>query len=274
MIDGNCSFGQDTTITADALSVMIEKEQSAYRCNDYLSAFRDTAEIVTTQDRQQLVDWCFAIIDACKFQRETVSIALQLFDRFLSIPSRESILALHEKSELQLLVVGALYIAIKINERVAFPSEFFSEISRGGYSVQEIEETEKAILVGLSWRINGPTTFQVAMHILSLLNVEKLLNKEVMDRLIDEVQYQTENAARFYDLSIQRPSTVALNILFRSFGQLEYEERLEVFTELLPILRAFDFERSWKKAVAVGFMRSSIARCESIVSLDKFEHEP
>ena len=253
--------------------MMIKKEKSAYRCNDYLAAIQDSADAVTTQDRQQLADWCFAIVDACNFQRETVSIAMRLFDRFLSIPSRASMLALHDKSELQLLLVGALYIAIKINERVAFPSEFFSSISRGGYSVQEIEETEKVILVGLSWRVNGPTTLQMAMHIMSLMNVEKLLKKEAKDRLIDEVQYQTENAARFYDLSILRPSTAALNILFRSFGQLQQEEHLEVFTELLPILREFDFERSWKKAVAAGFMRSSIARCESIVSLDKFEHE-
>jgi hypothetical protein len=167
-------------MTADALSVMIQKEQSAYSCNDYLRAY-DSSDINTAEDRQLLVDWCFAIIDACNFQRETVSIAMNMFDHFLSIQSIESIVALQNQSELQLLAVSSLYIAIKINERVAFSSEFLANISRGGYTVQEIEVVEKIILKGLSWRINGPTVLQMAMYILSLMNVPRFLDQSDRD---------------------------------------------------------------------------------------------
>ena len=217
MFESNCSLRQDAIITADSLVAMIEKEQRAYRCNDYFAPLRGVPEAVTHVDRQQLVDWCFAIIDACKFQRETVAIAVNLFDRFLSIPSQKSITALQDKRELQLLAVTSLYIGIKINERVAFPSTFFETISNGGYSFQEIEETERIMLRGLRWRINGPTLFQIAMHILSLLNLQEFLDQDVMNCLLNDVQYQTENAIRDYDLSISRPSTVVLTMLFRSF---------------------------------------------------------
>lgn len=267
----NFSLSQDATITADALAAMLEKEQCTYRCNDYLSPLRDDPDAVTPEDRHQLADWCFAIIDACNFQRETAVIAMNLLDRFMSISSEPSIAALQDRRELQLLTVTSLYISIKINERVAFPSDFFVTISRGGYSVQEIEETEKIILYYLGWRINGPTVLQIAMHILSLANAHKLLDQETKDSLLNEVQYQTENAVRSYDISISRPSTVALTILFKSFQQLASHDRIELFTQLLPLLQEFDFEKSCKKSIAVGFMRSKMPRCESIRSLDKFE---
>jgi hypothetical protein len=246
----NCSLGQDSTMTADALSVMIQKEQSAYSCNDYLRAY-DSSDIITAEDRQLLVDWCFAIIDVCNFQRETVSIAMNMFDHFLSIQSIESIVALQNQSELQLVAVSSLYIATKTNERVAFSSEFLANISRGRYTVQEIEVVEKIILKGLSWRINGPTVLQMAMYILSLMNVSRFLDQDSKDALINEVKHLTAIAVRDYDLFIQRPSTVALTILFRSFQKLAYEERVELFIGLLPLLQEFDFDMSCKKSIAV-----------------------
>jgi hypothetical protein len=241
-------------MTADALSVMIQKEQSAYGCNDYLPVGNNDPEVATADARRLLVDWCFAIIDACNFQRETVSIAMNMFDRFLSIQSIESIVALQNQSELQLLAVSSLYIAIKINERVAFST------------VQEIEVVEKIILKGLSWRINGPTVLQMAMHILSLMNVSRFLDQDSKDTLLNKVKQQSESVARDYDLSIQRPSTLALTILFRSFQKLAYEERVELFIGLVPLLQEFDFDKSCKKSIAVRLMRGSMSRCERMMS--------
>jgi hypothetical protein len=61
----------------------------------------------------------------------------------------------------------------------------------------------------------------------------------------------TATAVRDYDLFIQRPSTAALTILFRSFQKLAYEERVELFIGLLPLLQEFDFDTSCKKSIAV-----------------------
>lgn len=273
MFESKCSLSQDVTVTAAALAAMIEKEQHTYCCDDYLQPLCDVQDVVTPEDRKKLVDWCFAIVDACNFQRETVAIAMNLLDRFMSLWSEESITALQSKRELQLVAVTSLYIGIKINERMAFSGDFFVTISRGGYSVQEIEETEKVMLRGLSWRINGPTPLQLAMHILSLLNVHELLDQDVKNCLIDEVQYLTENAVRDYDLSISRPSTVALTTLFRSFQQLTYVERVELYLRVVPLVREFDFEKSSKKSIAFRFMKCQMTRCDSAQSLDKFERD-
>jgi hypothetical protein len=86
------------------------------------------------------------VVDVCGFYRETVTIAFGLFDRFLSRHTVWSASALQDKSVFQLVAITSLYIAIKTNERVAVHSELFASISEGGYSMDDIEETEKIIL--------------------------------------------------------------------------------------------------------------------------------
>jgi hypothetical protein len=242
--------------TAGILAVMIQKESSAYQCQDYLVS-SVTAIEVTADDRKQLVDWCFSIVDICSFQRETVATAMNLLDRYLSIPSAFAVECLQDRREFQLLALSCLYIAIKTNERIAFSSQMLSDVSHGGYSVQEIEYTEKMILCSLQWRVNGPTSLQMALHILSLMGLHEILPQQALSELINEVQYQTEIATRDYYISIQRPSTVALTILKKTLQQLEYQRRIELFASLLPILQFFDFDVTCKSVE--GFMQETRA---------------
>lgn len=143
MSNNNSSLLQDPATTANALCAMPQKEQHVYHCNDYLAPFCEMPQpqdvVITAEDRTVLVDWCFAIVDGCNLQPETVTITMNILDRFMSNPSPMSLAALKDQRDIQLLAVTSLYIAIKINERVAFPSKMFVELSRDGYSLQEIQ---------------------------------------------------------------------------------------------------------------------------------------
>lgn len=254
-----CISREEVSMTAEILSVMIKKEQSAFRCQDYLRYnIPNGSSGITEGHRQQLVDWCYAMTDVCCFRRETVAIAFGMFDRFLSIPSNFSAAVLQDESDLQLLAITSLYIAIKTNERVAVHSELFSKISEGDYSIQDIEDTEQLILWGLTWRVSGPTSLQMAMHILSLLDIQTVLGKDAIAKVISEVRFECEQAVRNYKLSLQRPSTVACSILFRTFQQipheslfeqLRHESSVELLTSLLSVVRAFDFDASCETAI-------------------------
>lgn len=182
---------RDPAMAGDMLTAMLVKEQSSYLCDDYLNLTNNSPE-VTAEDRQLLVDWCMRVVDVCGFCRETVTIAFGLFDRFLSRHTVWSASALQDKSVFQLVAITSLYIAIKTNERVAVHSELFASISEGGYSMDDIEETEKIILFVLSWRINGPTCLQIAAHVLSVLDDVALLDQDLMNWLVGEVRYQSE----------------------------------------------------------------------------------
>ena len=143
---------------------MIKRELSTYSCSSrggYLDPFYPT--MVTTSDRTKIVDWCYDVVDHCKLSRETVASAMEMVDRFLSLPSnssdaaRVSVEALVDQSKFQLLAVTALYVSIKLNEKVAIPSDQFSaEVCRNVYSTKEIEDMERTLLSGLSWRCHQP----------------------------------------------------------------------------------------------------------------------
>jgi hypothetical protein len=117
--------------------------------------------------------------------------------------------------------VSALYIAIKINERVIFSSEKLAAASRGLYSKESIEAMERTILACLQWKVSVPTAFQVGYATFELMKAKVQESHVVMDvrwweSIREELRYQTEIAVRNYQLAVQRPSTVAIMALMNA----------------------------------------------------------
>eukprot|EP00986_Skeletonema_menzelii_P020322 scaffold30830_cov411-Skeletonema_menzelii.AAC.1 len=178
---------------------MIKREQLATSWHEggYLNPSDPT--MITADDRKKLVEWCYSFVDHCQLSRETVASAMEMVDRFLSTAStccnnisNAADAALRNQSKLQLLTVTALYVAIKINERARFSSNQFAEICKGAYSTEEIEDMERVLLSGLSWRCHAPTAHQVGLTILSLILPCVDIPDEKWGFLIDEMQYLIE----------------------------------------------------------------------------------
>jgi hypothetical protein len=83
----------------------------------------------------------------------------------------------------------------------------------------------------------------------------KTLSKKSLSHILNEVQYQTENAVRDYSLSIKQPHIVALTVLFKSFKKLWSDKRL-VLSSLLPLLHLFGFDNKCKRSIAAVCMKS------------------
>eukprot|EP00985_Skeletonema_marinoi_P006582 scaffold2845_cov147-Skeletonema_marinoi.AAC.5 len=168
---------RNTEAVADSLAAMIKRElTTSHSCScheGYLNS--SDPNLITADDRMKLVDWCYDIVEHCRYSRETVASAMEMVDRFLGMPSdsvdaaRVSDEALIDPSKFQLLTVAALYTSIKINEKVAISSDQFAEMCRHVYTAEEIEDMERTMLRGLSWRCHAPTAHQVGLSILSLL---------------------------------------------------------------------------------------------------------
>ena len=244
-------LSSNTDAVADSLSAMLKREQSTFSCHDgYINFFTNSdPNMITADDRRALVDWCYGIVDHCMFCRETVASAMEMVDRFLSVPSnsvdaaRVSDEALRDRCKLQLLTVAALYTSIKLNERVVLSSDVFAEMCSNLYTVEEIEGMERTLLSGLSWRCRGPTARQIGMSILSLMSPFIDVPEVTWGFLIDEMVYLTEVAVRDYYFSTQRTSTIALSATLLAIGDSsvqEYQLVLESF--LRVIVETFDFE--------------------------------
>ena len=255
----------NTEAVADVLAAMLEREFSTSSCSShggYLDPSYPTT--VTTGDRTKVVDWCYDIVDHCKLSRETAASAMEMVDRFLSLPSNSadaacvSDEALGDQSKFQLLTATALYISIKLNEKVVIPSDLFSsEVCHYVYSAKEIEDMERTLLSGLSWRCHTPTAHQVGLSILSLLLPYVDIPEETWGFLMEEMKYLTELAVRDYYFSTQRTSTIALAAILDAIGisgmTTELKDLLRAY--LRVIMESFDFDHPKQVAAAMKRLR-------------------
>ena len=238
----------------DALSVMMEQERTTYACHDYLcattyQASSNTSTKITARDRQRVIDWCYEIIDQCHLNRETVAVAMNLADRFMHTPSTKRDELLYNRGQYQLLIITALYVAVKINEPTIFSSAHFAAVTHDTYTATELEAMEQSLLTTLKWRCCVPTPQQIGMHILELLKLHLIPSKVIHPSsptwkfLQEELAFQTQSALRHYFFTTELSSTVAAISVLNAIEQLndiEYEPFMRTLID--EVLKKFEFE--------------------------------
>ena len=256
------SLSRNTEVVADSLYAMIKRERSP---STYRDGYLDSSdpEMITSEDRKKLVDWCYGVVDHCHFSRETVASAMEMVDRFLSMPSNSADVArvceqaLRDRSKFQLLTIAALYSAIKINERAALSSDLFSDICSQSYTSEEIEGMERILLNGLSWRCHKPTAHQVGLSILSLVLPYVDIPEVTWGFIMDEMKYLTELAVQDYYFSTQRTSTIALAAIFNVISDTSTKDRQKLLRAFLSvIIECFEFDHSDQIEAARRRLRS------------------
>lgn len=230
---------------ADRLKVMQRQECTSYKSRDYIDDSSSSSSCsppprrrrrrqdeelqerkrdhnIDRDCRAKMSEWCYQVSDFCKFQRETVAIGMNYLDRFLATSSPRAQRALRDKKEFQLVAMTTLYIAIKLFEPLAMDAGLLSQISHGCYTESEIVEMEQVILKSLAWRMNGPTTHAFLNHIMALLPSSAYgYDESTAMSLLDISKFQAEIAVTDYDLSLQKPSTVALAAILNSIEGIE-----------------------------------------------------
>ena len=255
------NLSQDTTAVADSLHAMIERELTIYSCHEhkdkgYLNPSDPT--MITADDRMKLVDWCYSIADHCQHSRKTVASAMEMVDRFLlSTPSnsadtaRVAYEAQRDPTKFQLLTITTLYISIKINENIVISSDLFADMCSSHADIvvaEDIEDMERILLSGLSWRCRAPTAYLIGHTIMALIRPHADIPEATWDFVIDEMKYLTELAVRDYYFSTERASTVALAAIFNAVetsikGPLQSLQKvIEGF--LLATMDCFDLDHS------------------------------
>jgi hypothetical protein len=228
---------------AESLAVMMNKERTIYRKRDYLSESPSSTVqgFLDQEDRTKVVEWCYSVVDICQLERESVAIAMEMVDRFLSNKASTTVMdVLGDRIQFQLLTLTALYVSIKVNMKIALGSDFFSCISRELYPVKDIEAMELKLLKELSWCISAPTCVQVAHHIITLLSMHVTLDTIMEATILNEVDYQAECAVREYYFVTQRPSTVAMAAIFNTLDRFEKHKCQDIVHALLSIMETVE----------------------------------
>jgi len=133
-------------------------------CRDYFTS------LVDASCRAAMVGWCYTVVDALGFSRETVGIAASTFDRYLSSGRGRSAEALRDRHRFQLASITAFYMAIKLHEPVQLGVRELVRLCRGFYEERAIVEMELDILQALEWRVcvSATTPLDYVRHFVRL----------------------------------------------------------------------------------------------------------
>ena len=228
MINDN---NDNTEETLHRVKAMCQQEAHGYKTCDFLHQDDTTSpssppqcgplNAMLLQDpidvdcRTKMAAWCYQVVDFCKFNRETVAIAMNLLDRFVASPLAQA--ALTDRKTYQLAAMTALYTAVKIHEPEAMDPKLVSTLSRGTYLPHEVEAMEAQLLTALTWRVNPPTAMAFVRHYLDLIPSSHVLSDPfVRATLYDLTKFQTELAVAEYDFLQVPPSVVAFCSLMNS----------------------------------------------------------
>ena len=138
--------------------------------NSSTTSSSEEEEPINNSDRTKMCDWYYEMSDFLKISRSTASRSLTLLDRFMSTdvgrlgsgerqPGREYnvagvvVAATQNRDEYQLVALTALFLSIKLYERLNIQPEHVSYLSRGRYTSDEVIKMEIVMLQALEWKV-------------------------------------------------------------------------------------------------------------------------
>ena len=205
----------------DRIAVMLVQEENEYSCYDYLAANeairRKAAKPVDEDCRVKMCEWCYQVVDFCKFRRETVGIGMSYLDRYMC--SKKGKKALGDRKEYQLVAMTCLYVAIKLHEPLEMETSLLADLSRGCYTEMEFANMEKNILEAIEWRVSGPTPLAFVLHYISFL--PDIISSSVIEAIFDYARYQTELAIGDHYFVKTKPSVVGMAALLNALEGMD-----------------------------------------------------
>jgi len=163
----------------DKFAVLQRQEETIYKVPDYLAPsyiIRNPPEqeeqitprktIVDDALRQDIVHWCYKVVDYLNMNRNTVSVSISYFDRFLSVRTVN-------KKVAQLVGLTSLYLAIKLYEqewktRMPVVLSHFITLSRNNFTGSDIIGMEALILNTLNFHMHPPTPQTIVSQLLHM----------------------------------------------------------------------------------------------------------
>jgi hypothetical protein len=139
---------EDATMVAEyadeIFEYMSKLEEESMPMPDYMNGQQE----IDWQMRATLIDWLLQVHLRYHMLPETLWIAINIIDRFLS---RRVVSVV----KLQLVGVTAMFIAAKYEEIIAPSVEEYVKMTEGGYKKEEILKGEKIVLQTIDFRISS-----------------------------------------------------------------------------------------------------------------------
>lgn len=163
------------------------------------------------------------MVDHFDLNREVVSTTMSHLDRYLAVYNGAEPV---DKNLFQLLAMTCLYLSIKLNEykHLLIPGakstmDTILQLSRGFFTLEEMEKMEYEVLQRLRWHVHPPTAQLFVKHFLFFLSVEE-------NELQDLAQFMIELSVMDYFFVSYKPSEIAMAALLNSMDRLGSQAKL------------------------------------------------
>ena len=184
----SCKLSTDSELALDQLMALLVVEQS-YKVPHIpcRAAYAQSDQLPHGEWRRKICQWSFKVIDHFRLDREVVSCAMNIFDRYLA--QRPKVFNLDncpcpacqrsiDSRTFQLTAMTSLYLAMKMYSdngddhvspyrRLRLTS--FVELSRGQFCAEDISQMESTILGEIKWKVNPPTPMTAVSYLLRLM---------------------------------------------------------------------------------------------------------
>ncbi|ORC87428.1 putative CYC2-like cyclin, putative,cyclin 6 [Trypanosoma theileri] len=146
--------------------------------------------------RMILVDWLIDVHLKFKLHPETMYLAVNILDRYLScVNTKRSPGTYVARSQLQLVGITAMLLAAKYEE--IWPPEVKEcvHISANTYSREEVIKMERGICAALSFRLTVPTPFPFLVRLLSVVEGLGAQQQQLDSKIISTTTTEEEQTA-------------------------------------------------------------------------------
>jgi len=215
----NCDEYKD-----DILTYMRQEELKNRPKPNYMKKQQD----ITSSMRSILIDWLVEVSEEYKLNTETLYLAVNYTDRFLS---QMSVL----RGKLQLVGTASMYIAAKYEEISPPDVNEFVYITDDTYTKKQVLRMEHLLLKVLDFRMNTPTTNNFLTHYLRFLKMNGLI---VCNKVNNLARYLIELTLIESDTFLNfLPSQIAASAIYLSLCTLDKK-----WTKSIAELIGYDFE--------------------------------
>lgn len=200
----------------ERFDVLKRQESTTYACCDYLAKWKRAAERsdcpqvlpqnaatgITEVWREKICEWSYEVIDYFEFNREVVAVSLSFLDRYLAN-------RIVNKKSFQLVAMTTLYLAIKLYEHGNVAISSFTELSRGNFTVGEIERMEMTIIRELNWYLHPPTSLSFCRSFLTFFPMD-IASRELKHDIAEMMRFLCELSVCDYWFVTHKRSSIAL----------------------------------------------------------------
>jgi hypothetical protein len=267
-MDHSLAGSWEEEMNISTTNAMRTKEESSYLYANYYKPSCDSRQpskncINIREDlgcREKICQWTFSVIDHFGLSRQTVSISIDLFDRFFATRGNRS------DTDLALLTsLTTLYIAIKVNEKKKIKLSTLARLSRQQFTPKNIEDMEMVILKKLSWFVHPPTAADFISQLVMML--PDSTSSRTRHTVFELSRYNSELAVCDPYFIEHHKSSIALATILNALEDDICYEELPLScreTFLYNVTRNFDW---FSKSV------SAINRCRDRLRQLKWEQE-